>query len=419
MDTPKPLNRDMGVDIGAYFDYASSSPVDPRVVEKMLPYMTHKIGNPASVHSWSRDTKMAVEEAREKILSFVGGIRGGEEEGYLVFTASPTESNNLVIKGVARKNRKKGKHIVFSAIEHWSVYTPIKALMKEGFEATKVPVNSDGFVDPSDVESAIRDDTVLVTIMTANNEIGTVQPIKEIGEICRERGVLFHTDATSALGKMGFNVTDMNVDLATLPSNEIYGPKGIAALYIRKGVRPEPIIHGGGQEFGLRSGTENVPGIVGMAGAVEILEREMDEEVRRLGGLRDILIDGLLGNIPGSALNGAREPRLPNNVNVRFPFVEGEAIVLGLDMYGVAAASGSACSSKTLEPSHVLTAIGLPHEVAHGSLQLTLGRWTKKEHVEHVLEVLPGVVRRLQAMSPLTPPGWIKEHWGKKNQNRR
>lgn len=381
-----------------YFDYQAASPVDPGVVEAMLPFLTDSFGNPASFHSAGDPGREAVAVARSRVASLVGA-----EPAEIVFTSGATEANNLALKGGALRLREKGSHIVSSVVEHRSVVTPLKYLERIGFEVTNVPVGADGLVDPAEVAAAIRPDTVLVSIMTANGEVGTIQPIEDIGSIVRERGILFHTDAVHALAWLPLDVRRNQVDLMTLSSNDICGPKGVGALYVRKGTRLEALVHGGGQERGLRSGTENVPGIVGFGAAAAIVAAEREEEAARVGRLRDRLLDGILGSIPDVVLNGSRERRLPNNVNVRFARIEGESLLLSLDMEGIRAASGSACSTKTLEPSYVLIAMGVKHEEAHGSLEFTLGRWTTEADVDRVLDILPGIVERLREMSALKP----------------
>jgi cysteine desulfurase len=377
-----------------YMDYAATTPIDPRVLKAMKPYFLKKFGNSMSLHSFGREAKEALEESRETVAKFMGAL---PEE--VIFTSSATESNNLALKGIAFANRKKGKHIITSAIEHHCILESAEWLRRNGFEVTILPVDKYGLVDPGDVEDAIRKDTILVSIMHANNEIGTIEPIKEIGRICREKEVYFHTDAVQSFGKIPVNVNEMNIDLLSISAHKFYGPKGVGALFIRRGVKIEPILHGGGHEFGLRSSTVNVPGIVGMAEAVKLRKKEMKREARRLTKLRDKLIKGIL-KIENSYLNGHPKKRLPNNANFWFAFIEGESLIMHLDSYGIAASTGSACSSDTLEPSHVLLAIGLkPHE-AHGSLRLSLGKWTKVSDVNYVLKVLPKVVEKLRKISP-------------------
>jgi len=392
-----------------YLDYQSGAPVDPRAVEAMLPYMTEHCGNPAVLHSYGDPAREALERGRAQVASLIGAA---PEE--IVFTSGATEANNLALKGVPLKLQKKGKHIVSTVIEHRSVITPLKYLERMGFEVTSLPVDHEAFVDPKAVAEAIRDDTILVSVMMANGEVGTIEPVGEIASITKERGVLFHTDAVHALGWIPIDVSTLPFDLVTLSSNDIYGPKGVGALYIRKGVRLEAIVHGGGQEHGLRSGSENIPGIVGFGRAAEIVGEEMESDVARVRPLRDRLIDGVLGTIVDTTLNGPRDRRLPNNANIRIAYVEGESLLLSLDMEGIQVSSGSACSAKTLEPSYVQLAMGIRHEEAHGSLQFSMGRWTTSEDVDHVLEVLPGVAKRLRDMSAFKPGmEYDREEFGK------
>ncbi len=381
-----------------YMDYASGASVDPRVLEAMQPYLGERMGNPSSVHSLGQEAKAAIEEARGKVAEFIGA-----EDREVVFTGSATESNNLSIIGTALRNASKGKHVVSTTIEHMSVINALKYLAKSGYSVNQIGVDNHGLVDTAAVEKALGKDTFLLSIMYANGEVGTIEPIAEIGKIAREKGVYFHVDGVAAAGKIGIDVKRDNIDLLTLPSNDIYGPRGVGALYIRKGIAVQPVIFGGGQERGLRSGTENVAGIVGMGAAAEIAKKEMKSESERLAGMRDRLIKGVLEEIPHSYLNGHPEKRLPNNAALRFSYVEGEAVLLHMDMESIYASTGSACTSKTLEPSHVLLALGLAHEDAHGSILFTLGRWSGEEDVDYVLERLPGIVKRLRAMSPFTP----------------
>ncbi len=380
-----------------FLDYQSGAPVDPRVVEEMLPFLTRSYGNPSSLHAAGDPAREAIELARNRLAALFSC-----DPTEIVFTGGGTEANNLALKGAAMKLRRKGKHIVSSVIEHRSVVTPLKFLQREGFEVTTLPVDSEGFVDPAAVEDAIRDDTIVVSVMMANGEVGTIELVGEIAAIARNHGVLFHTDAVAAQSWIPIDLSTLPFDMMTISSNDMYGPKGGGALFVRKGTRIEPQMHGGGQERGLRSGTENVPGIVGFGRAAEILKAEMPAEVERVKALRDRLIDELL-KIDDSTLNGPRDRRLPNNANIRFAFIEGEALLLSLDMEGVMLSSGSACSAKTLEPSYVQLAMGVKHEEAHGSLQFTLGRWTTGEDVDHAIEVLPGIVGRLRKMSALKP----------------
>jgi cysteine desulfurase len=380
-------------------DHTAGKPVDPRVLEAMLPYFHQIYGNPSSLHTWGNEARKAVEDSRTKLVSLVGAKRSEE----IFFTSGGTESNNLAIKGMAYRNKDKGNHIVTTEIEHMSVINPCKSLLKEGFNLTFVPVDKYGVVDLQALEKAITDKTFLVSVMYANGEIGTIEPIKEIGEIVHRKGVLLHVDAVAASGQMPINVENENIDLMSISSNDIYGPRGAGALYVKTGTRIQPIIFGGGQEKGLRSGTENVSAIVGMGKAAEIAKAEMKTEGERLSNLRDKLIKGLTANIPSSFLNGHPTKRLPNNASIRFSYIEGESLLLSLDMLGVAASSGSACTSKTLEPSHVLLAIGLKHEEAHGSLLFTLGKQNTEEDVNYVVNALPDIVKRLRCISPLTP----------------
>jgi len=380
-------------------DYGAGMPVDPRVLEAMKPYFTEAFGNPSSVHSFGQEAKKAVEEARKQVANLIGA----ETKDEIIFTSGATESNNLAIKGVAYRNKSKGNHLITSTIEHMSVINTFKSLQKEGFTITFIPVDKYGIIDLEALKKAITNQTTFISVMYANGEIGTIEPIKEIGEIAHEKGVSFHVDAVAAEGQVPMNVVGEHIDLLTLSSNDLYGPKGVGALYIKSGTRIQPIIQGGGQEKGLRSGTEDVLGIVGMGKAAEIALKELSQESARLSKLRDRLIKEVLGNIPYSFLNGHPTKRLPNNANLRFSYIEGESLILSLDMEGVYVSSGSACTSKTLEPSHVLLNIGLKHEEAHGSLLFTLGRQTKEEDVNYVVEVLPGIVKRLRMISPLTP----------------
>ncbi len=382
-----------------YMDHGAGMPLDSRVFEAMKPYFMEYYGNPSSSHSSGNSAKEALAASREKVAQLVAAENSRE----IIFTSGGTESNNLAIKGVAYRNREKGNHIITTAIEHISVINICKFLQKQGFEVTYVPVDKQGVVDLEKVKAAIKDKTILISVMYANGEIGTIQPIREIGKLAQENSIIFHVDAVAAAGKVPINVKEENVDLLSISSNDMYGPKGVGALYIKKGTKILPIIQGGGQETGLRSGTENVPGIVGMGKAAELAKKEMESEVKRLIGLRGKLITDVLDKIDYSFLNGHPTERLPNNANLRFSYIEGESLILGLDMHGIQVSSGSACTSKTLEPSHVLLAIGLAHEEAHGSLVFTMGKQNMEEDVDYVLEVLPDVVKRLRALSPLTP----------------
>lgn len=380
----------------AYFDYHSSRPVDPRVVQAMTPYFREHFGNPSSLHTIGDEATRVLEQSRTAVADFVGAAAGE-----IVFTSGATESNNLALIGYAMRHKNKGDHIIISETEHISVHNIAKYLEKNGFSVSRVPVDHYGKVNPDKIASRITDKTILVSVNYANNEIGTVQPVAEIGALCRTHGITFHSDAVAAEGLLPINVQQDAVDLLTLSSNDIYGPKGTGALYIRTGVKLQPVMIGGGQERGLRSGTENIPGIVGMAAAAAIARREMAEEARRLCGYRDRLIENILRRIPHSHLNGHPRDRLPNNAHFRFDGVEGEALLLSLKDKGNAVSTGSACSSRTLEPSHTLIALGLLHEEAHGSLQLTCGRFTTDSDIEKIIHDLPEVVQRLRELSPL------------------
>jgi len=382
-----------------YMDHAAGKPVDERVLGAMMPYFTQKYGNPSSVHSFGNEARKTIDEARGRVADLTGAERTNE----IIFTSGGTESNNLAIEGVAYRNKAKGNHIITSSIEHMSVINTCKHLSKQGFEVTYLPVDNFGVVDLQALEKEITDKTILVSIMYANGEIGTVEPIGKIGEIVHDKGAYFHVDAVAAMGQIPMDVQKENIDLLSLSSNDMYGPRGVGALYVRTGTSIQPVVYGGGQERGLRSGTENLSGIVGMGKAAEIAKAEMKTEAARLTNLRDKLIKGILDSIPESYLNGHPTERLPNNVNVRFSYIEGESLILSLDMEGVTCSSGSACTSKTLEPSHVLLAIGLKHEQAHGSLLFTLGKQNTEDDVKYVSDLLPGIVKRLRKISPLTP----------------
>lgn len=382
--------------IKIYLDYAATTPVDPRVLKAMLPFFSEKFGNTMSLHSLGQEAKEILEESREKVANFIGAKL---EE--IIFTSSATESNNLALKGIAFAHRERGNHIIISAIEHPCILESARWLETQGFQITKIKVDKYGLVDPEDVKKAIKKETILVSIMHANNEIGTIEPIEEIGKICRQRGVIFHTDAVQTLGKIEVNVEKLNVDLLSGSSHKIYGPKGVGFLYIRKGTKILPLLHGGGQEFGLRSSTVNLPGIVGFAKAIEICQKEMKKESERLRKLSEILIKGIKEKIEGSRLNSHPAKRVPNIVNFSFEKIEGESLVLRLDMEGILVSTGSACSSAKLQASHVLLAIGLPPALAHGSIRFSLGRWTKEEDVYYLLEVLPKVVKDLRKISAI------------------
>ena len=381
-----------------YLDHAATTYVKPEVFEAMKPYFIEQYGNASSLYDVGRASRKAVEEARAAIARCIGAAEPGE----IYFTGSGTEADNWAIKGAVYAARKKGgKHIITSAIEHPAVMETCKFLKKEGFDVTFLPVDSEGFVNPEDVEKAIRPDTVIVSIMYANNEIGTIQPIKAIGEITRKHGVLFHCDAVQAAGTIPIDVRDLGMDLLSISSHKFYGPKGVGALYIRKGVRLENLIHGGHQERGKRAGTENVAGIVGMAKALELAIANMEQYTDKISKLRDKARDLILSRIPYVRLNGPVENRLPGNLNLSFQFIEGESLLLLLDMKGIKASSGSACSSGSLDPSHVLMAIGLTHEIAHGSLRLSLGEHNTEADVDYLVDALEEIVARLRSMSPL------------------
>ena len=386
-----------------YLDYAATTPADPRVVEAMQPYFSEKYGNPSSIHSFGQETKAAIEAAREKVARLIGSK---PEE--IVFTSGGTESDNFAIEGVAFANESKGNHIIVSAIEHHAITECGEFLSKRGFQTTLLPVDKDGLVSPQAVAAAMTDKTILVSIMHANNEIGTVEPIREIVARVKSQGsrkIYFHTDAVQTVGHLPINVDELGVDLLSMSAHKFYGPKGVGALYIRKGTKMVPFLHGGGQERNRRASTENVSGIVGMGVAAELALQELEQENKRLLPLRDKLIKGLLAKIPDSRLNGHATQRLANNVNVSIQYIEGESMLLNLDMEGIAASSGSACTSGSLDPSHVLLAIGLTHEIAHGSLRFTFGRGTTEAEIDKVIEVLPGIVEKLRAMSPLYKKG--------------
>lgn len=382
-----------------YLDGTAGLPMDPRVLEAMRPYFSEKFGNPSSIHFFGREARTALEAARKSVSELVNAREAKE----ILFTSCATESSNLAIKGVAQRNRTEGNHIVISMMEHMSVINTCKFLQKNGYEVTQVAPNRDGIIELADLEKAIKKETLLVSVMWANNEIGTIQPMEEIGKLCAEKDVYFHTDAVAAAGRIPLDVQKARVDLLSLSSNDIYGPKGAGALYVKEGTRIESILQGGGQERGIRSGSENIPGIVGFGMAAEIMNAEMAAEAARLQILRDKLIRGITSTIKETYLNGSASRRLPTNASIRFLFIEGESLILNLEMKGVAVSSGSACASKTLEPSHVLRCIGLPHEEAHGTLQFSLNRWTHEEDIDHVIAVLPEIVKRLRDMSPLTP----------------
>ena len=389
-----------------YFDHAATTPMRAEVLEAMLPYYRERWGNPSSLHAFGQEAAAAVAAARQQVAGLLGAL---PEE--IVFTSGGTEADNQALKGIALRLRDKGNHIITSAIEHHAVLHTAQFLEKQGLEVTYLPVDSQGLVDPEDVRRAITDRTILVSIMHANNEIGTIQPIAEIGAVCRERGVLFHTDAVQTVGHVPLSVRELNTDLLSLSAHKFYGPKGVGALFVRKGVRIAPLIHGGGHERGRRSSTENVPGIVGLGEAARLAARDLEWEMQHNAALRDRLIQGVLDTVPEAMLTGHPTQRLPNNASICVRYVEGEAMLLSLDFEGIAASSGSACTSGSLEASHVLLAIGLPHDVAHGSLRLSVGRGNTMADVQRFLEVFPPIVERLRAMSPLSA-GSGAEQWG-------
>jgi cysteine desulfurase len=379
-----------------YLDHAATTPTAPEVVEEMLPFFTERFGNPSSIYGIARESKAAVDRAREQVAR---AINASPEEVFV--TSGGTEADNWAIKGVAFANRKRGDHIVTSAIEHHAVLHTCQYLEKQGFRVTYLPVDEFGRVDPAALDAAITDRTTLVSIMAANNEIGTLEPISECGKVCRDRGVRFHTDAVQAIGSVPVDVESLGVDLLSLSAHKFYGPKGVGALYIRKGVRLENLLHGGAQEGRRRAGTENLAGIVGMGAAIERAEARREEYARRLTALRERLHRGITERIEHVRLNGHPTERLPGNLNCSFEFIEGESMLLLLDHAGICASSGSACTSGSLDPSHVLLAIGLAHEIAHGSLRLSLGESNTEDEIDYVLETLPPIVERLRTMSPL------------------
>jgi cysteine desulfurase len=382
-----------------YLDHAAGRPVDNRALEAMLPYMKSSYGNPSSLHTFGQEAKLALEEARLRVAELIHS----EKKENIIFTSGATESNNMAIKGVANRNKDRGTRILSSSVEHMSVVNPIKYLSTKGFETAFLPVDQYGFLLLDNLEKELTDKTILVSIVYANSEIGTIEPIREISRIVHSKNAYLHVDATAACGQVPIDVKNEGIDLLTISSNDMYGPKGVGALYVKDGVRLEPLLHGGGQERGIRSGTENLSGIAGFGKVAEIARTEMQTTSNRLERLRDRLIEGLLKPIPHSFLNGHPRRRLPDNASVRYNYIEGESMLLSLDIEGVFTSSGSACTSKTLEPSHVLLALGLKHEEAHGSLMFTLGKDNNEEEVDYVTSLMPGIVKRLRAMSPLTP----------------
>ncbi|NDO46100.1 cysteine desulfurase NifS [Clostridium sp. MD294] len=379
-----------------YFDNAATTPVRKEVYDEILPYFMQYYGNASSVYTIARESKKALEKARQQVAK---ALNADTEEIY--FTAGGSESDNFALKGIAEAMQKKGKHIITTQIEHHAILHTCEYLQQKGFEITYLPVDEYGKIHLEDLKKAIRKDTILISVMFANNEIGTIQPIKQIGEIAKQKGIYFHTDAVQAVGHVKIDVKEMNIDLLSLSGHKLCAPKGIGAIYIKKGVVIEPFIHGGAQEKKRRAGTENIAGIVGLGKAIELANEEIEENTKKLVFLRNKLINGILENIPYSKLNGHPTDRLPGNCNISFDFIEGEAMLLLLDSKGIAASSGSACTSGSLDPSHVLLAIGLPHEKAHGSLRMTLEHYNTEKEVDTVLKELPIIVSKLRDMSPL------------------
>ncbi len=385
-----------------YLDYSATTPTDPRVVEEMIPYFTEHFGNPSSIYSTGLEAKDAIEHAREQLAHLINA-----EPKELIFTSGGTESDNWALIATARRLQHKGKHIITSAIEHHAILHSCEYLAKEGFDITYVGVDHDGLVDPAEVEAAIRPDTILISIMYVNNEVGSVQPITEIGAIAKKHGVLFHTDAVQALGNVPIDVKTMNIDMMSMSSHKIYGPKGIGAIYIRSGVNLPTYIHGGAQERKKRAGTENVPGIVGFGKAAELACQNFNTHVAHVSKLRDHFVDRVLNEIPYTYFNGSKDHRHPGNANITFEYVEGESILLYLDFAGVSCSSGSACSSRSLQPSHVLTAMGIPVELIHGSIRFTFGNPTTMEDVDYTVDKLKGIIEKLRGISSISKEkGW-------------
>lgn len=382
-----------------YLDYAATTPVDPQVLAAMEPYFFEKFGNASSLHAYGQEAKKALEDSRQAIADF---INAKPEE--IVFTSGGTESDNFALLGAAYALEKKGNHIITSAIEHHAISEPAKFLEKKGFKVTYLGVDEDGLASCDDLKKAITDKTILISVMHGNNEIGTLQPIAQLAKIAKEKEIYFHTDAVQTVGHIPINVNELNLDLLSLSAHKFYGPKGVGALYIRKGTRLETFMRGGDQERGRRASTHNVAGIVGCARAIQLCQEKMESEIKFQSALRDKLVKEIPIKIPEVRLNGHPVKRLPNNVNFSIKYIEGESMLLSLDMLGIACSTGSACTSSSLEPSHVLLAIGLDHETAHGSLRITLGRWTKESDIDYLLEKLPQVVQKLRAMSPLYEP---------------
>jgi len=379
-----------------YFDNAATTRIREEVLREMVTNLADVYGNPSSVYKTGREARALLDKARVQVANI---LRADASE--IFFTGSGTEADNWAIRGIAKSYKDKGNHIITSNIEHHAVLHTCEYLEKNGYEVTYLPVNSDGIVEIEDLKKAIRPETILITIMFANNEIGTIQPITEIGKVAKENGIIFHTDAVQAVGADEIDVNAMNIDLLALSAHKLHGPKGVGALYVRKGVKLEPFIHGGKQEAGKRAGTENVAGIAALGHAVELLQNEMQEKNEKVLNLRNMIIDELLEKIPYSRLNGSREHRLPGNINISFEFIEGESMLLLLDMKGIAASSGSACTSGSLDPSHVLLALGLSHEIAHGSLRISIGMYNTEEEAKILITELEAIVKRLREMSPL------------------
>ncbi|MBQ4109340.1 MAG: cysteine desulfurase NifS [Clostridia bacterium] len=379
-----------------YVDNAATTRLKPEVLEAMMPYLTEEYGNPSSIYSLSNKPKIAIENARSQVAKAIGA-----DEKEVVFVSCATEADNWAVKGIAHAYKNKGNHIISTKIEHHAILHTLQSLEKEGFEVTYLDVDENGLVSVEDFKNAITDNTILATVIFVNNEIGTIQPIKEIGEIAKEKGIIFHTDSVQAIGHTPVDVKEMNIDMLSISAHKFYGPKGVGAMYVRKGIRIFPYMDGGAQENRKRAGTENVAGIVGLGKAIEMATENLDETMTKLSKLRDKLIERVLNEIPHVRLNGDREKRVCHNANFSFRFIEGEALLLSLDLKGILASSGSACTSGSLDPSHVLLAIGLPHEIAHGSLRVSFGDFNKEEDVDYIVENLKEIVARLRAMSPL------------------
>lgn len=379
-----------------YFDNAATTRTDDEVLKEMLPYFSQSYGNPSSIYKIGRENRKAVEEAREKVAKAINA-----EPNEIYFTAGGSESDNTAIRGIAYAYKQKGNHIITSKIEHPAVLETCKQLEKEGFEVSYIGVDEKGIVNLEELKNSIKETTTLITIMFANNEIGTIEPIKKIGKIAKENNIIFHTDAVQAVGSVKIDVKEMNIDSLSLSGHKFYGPKGIGALYVKKGVRFQKFINGGHQEKNKRAGTENVPGIVGLGKAIEVAYSNLEEHNKKIKELRDYYVEEVKKRIPYIKINGDMENRLPGNSNISFRFIEGEGLLLNLDLKGICASSGSACTSGSLDPSHVLLAIGLPHEIAHGSLRITIGKYNTKEEVDYLLDNLEEIVSRLRNMSPL------------------